>query len=128
MLRRALILILLLTLAACVGQPVHEAAGEQARLRSWMEVRSVNGEAPADPFLLMLAPGDYELEVVYRTFTNDYLCRFRFEAAAGSSYEIVDHSNPQPLVLYRVRVANPLWTERRDPIEPVCEAQPVAPG
>lgn len=117
-------LLLLLLLTACVEHPQHRAEGTQAQLRSWMEILSVNGEAPADNYKLTLDPGSYQLEVLYETYRQDYLCHFEFTAVGGYSYEIVDHSNTQPLVLYRWERANGAWAERLDPVLPRCEARP----
>ncbi|MEP1471598.1 MAG: hypothetical protein ABJK25_11545 [Halieaceae bacterium] len=111
-----------LSLLACVEQPAHQEAGERAQLRSWMKIISIDGVAPEDPYLLMLEPGQHRMEVLYQTYRQDYLCLFQFEVAGGSSYEVVDHSNLQPLVLYRWVRANVVWAERLDPVFPDCEA------
>ena len=111
-------------LSACIDQPPHREQGTHAWLRSWFEVVSVNGQAPEDGYQLMLLPGQHELTALLETYRVNYLCHFQFEAVAGATYEIVDHSNPKPLVLYRWERANGAWAERLDPIEPSCEARP----
>ncbi len=112
-----------LTISACVEQPVHEADATHARLKSSTAMAAINGQIPSNPYLLMLPAGDYVLEVPYRTYRKTYHCRFQFTARGGHSYEIVEHSNPQPLVLYRWARANALWAKRVDPVNPECEAQ-----
>jgi hypothetical protein len=110
---------------ACIQQPAHKAQGSHASLRTWHEIASVDGQTPEDDYELMLLPGPHEIEVLYETYKMNYLCRFQFEAVAGYSYDIVDHSNPEPLVLYRWKRANGLWAERLDPLAPVeCVATP----
>lgn len=122
---RCLVLfILTLLLNACVEQPQHRADGTYAQLRSWMEILSVNGEIPEDGYEISLLPGIYQLEVLYKTYRKDYLCHFKFAAVEGRSYEIVDHSNPEPLILYRWQRANSAWSERLDPVLPRCEERP----
>ncbi|QFU76241.1 hypothetical protein EY643_11535 [Halioglobus maricola] len=113
--------LLVALLNACVEHPRHHAEGTQAQLRSWMEILSVNGDTPDDRYNLTLIPGTYHLEVAYKTYRQDYLCHFEFEAVGGRSYEIVDHSNPEPLILYRWQRANGAWSERLDPVLPHCE-------
>ena len=105
----------------CVAHPEHRAGSDYAKLKSWMEILSVNAETPDDPYEVSLIPGVYHLEVLYRTYRRDFVCRFEFEAVAGRSYEIVDHSNNEPLALYRWRRVNRFWAERTDPVEPVCD-------
>ncbi|MEH6586281.1 MAG: hypothetical protein V7720_06965 [Halioglobus sp.] len=122
---RCLCLFLLtLVLSACIATPEHRTEGTHAQLRSWMEILSVNGEDPDNGYELILLPGIYQLEVLHRTYRQDYLCHFEFEALAGRSYEIVDHSNPEPLILYRWRRANSVWAERLESILPRCEQRP----
>lgn len=111
-------------LTACVEHPEHRAERTHAQLRSWMEILSVNGETPENGYQVTLLPGIYQLEVLYRTYRKDYLCYFEFEAVGGLSYEIVDHSNPEPLILYRWQRANSAWAERLDPVLPRCEERP----
>ena len=122
--RRLVLFILTLLLNACVEHPQHHAEGMQAQLRSWMEILSVNGETPEDGDEVSLLPGIYQLEVLYKTYRKDYLCHFEFEAAGGRSYEVVDHSNPEPLILYRWHRANSAWSERLDPVLPRCVERP----
>ena len=85
-----------------------------------MEILSVNGDTPDDGYKVTLLPGVYQLQVLYKTYRKDYLCHFDFEAVGGRSYEIVDHSNPEPLILYRWKRANGAWAERLDPVVPHC--------
>ena len=115
------LMLLSLVLSACIATPQHRIEGTHAQLRSWMEILSVNGETPDNGYKLSLLPGIYQLQVSYKTYQQDYLCHFEFEALGGRSYEIVDHSNPDPLILYRWRRANSLWAERLDPVLPSCE-------
>ena len=115
---------LLALLAGCVQQPAHRGEGTHALLSSWTPVVSINGEAPEDAYRNLILPGEYTLQVLYRTYRHDYLCHFEFTAVAGRSYEVVDHSNPEPLVLYRSVRANGAWVERREPVVPVCETLP----
>ena len=122
----SLLAVCLLSLAGCIQQPAHQAEGLYASLRSWMQILSVNDQPPADPYQLQLEPGEYQLQVLYRTYRQDYLCHFTFVAVGGASYEIVDHSNPQPLVLYRWERANSAWAERHDPVTPSCESNSTA--
>ena len=103
--------LLALLLNACVEHPQLQVEGTQAQLRSWMEILSVNGEAPDDGYEVVLLPGIYQLEVLYETYRRDHLCHFEFEAVGGRSYEIVDHSNPEPLVLYRWERVHRAWAE-----------------
>jgi hypothetical protein len=112
--------LLALLLNACVEHPQLPPDGSQAQLRSWMEILSVNGETPDDGYEVTLLPGVYQLEILYKTYRKDYLCDFDFEAVGGRSYEIVDHSNPEPLILYRWKRANGAWAERLDPVVPQC--------
>jgi hypothetical protein len=114
------LILLALLLSACVEHPQHRAEGTQAQLRSWMEILSVNGETPDDGYEVTLLPGVYQLEVLYKTYRKDYLCHFDFEAVGGRSYEVVDHSNTEPLILYRWKRANGAWAERLDPVVPRC--------
>ena len=114
-------------LSACIATPQHRIESTHAQLRSWMEILSVNGETPDNGYKLSLLPGVYQLEVSYKTYQQDYLCHFEFEAVAGRSYEIVDHSNPEPLILYRWQRANSLWAERLDPVLPRCEKRSPKP-
>lgn len=86
-----------------------------------MEILELDGSAPENPYRLLLAPGQHTINVLYKTYQYDYLCHFEFHAAGGQSYEIVDHSNPQPLVMYRWVRANGAWAERLDPVAPLCE-------
>ena len=121
---RVVIILLLVLGAGCVQHHAHRAAGEEAQLRSWMRILEVDGAPPEDPFLVMLPPGRHQALAVYPTVRNDYLCRFEFDVVGGASYEIVDHSNPEPLVLYRWVRANGVWAERLDPVHPTCESRP----
>lgn len=121
---RFVLILLALLLNACVEHPQHRAEGTQAQLRSWMEILSVNGEVPDDGYKVVLVPGIYQLDVLYETYHTDHLCHFEFEAVGGRSYEIVDHSNLEPLVLYRWERANGAWAERLDPVFPRCEERP----
>lgn len=109
-------------LTGCISKPAHREAGTHALVRSWMPIQEVNGDVPDDPYRLLLLPGDYVLQVQYNTYRKTFLCDFRFEARAGYSYDIVDHSNEQPLVLYRWVRANGAWAERRDAVDPDCVA------
>ena len=118
--QRGTLLLFALLLSGCVTQPEHQSEGDYAKLKSWMEILTINGESPKDPYEARLLPGIYHLKVLYKTYRKDYLCYFEFEAVAGRSYEIVDHSNTEPLVLYRWRRVNGLWAERTDPIKPDC--------
>jgi hypothetical protein len=119
-----MVLALVLAVPGCVQQPGHKAEGTHARLKSWIAIVAVNGAPPEDPYLLMLPAGRYEVEALYRTYSKDYRCQFHFDAAGGQSYEIIEQSNPQPLVLYRWVRANSLWARRLDPVEPQCEIIP----
>jgi hypothetical protein len=110
-----------LLLSACVEHHPHREEANQALVRSWMKILSVNGSAPEDPYVVMLSPGPQQMDVLFQTYREEYLCRFEFEAVAGYSYDVVDHSNPQPLVLYRWVRVNGAWAERLDPVLPVCE-------
>lgn len=118
------LVLLALLLNACVEHPQHQAQGTHAQLRSWMEILSVNGETPEDGYEVSLLPGTYQLDVLYKTYRKNYLCHFEFEAVGGRSYEVVDHSNPEPLILYRWQRANSAWSERLDPVLPRCEVRP----
>ena len=119
--KRMALVLAALALSACVEHHSHREGASQALVRSWMKILSVNGTAPEDPYLVMLSPGPQQMDVLYRTYRQDYLCHFEFDAVAGYSYDVVDHSNPQPLVLYRWVRANGAWAERLDPVLPVCE-------
>ena len=92
-----------------------------------MGILSVNGEVPDDGYKVVLPPGIHQLHVLYETYQRDYLCHFELKAVGGRSYEIVDHSNPEPLVLYRWERANGAWNERLDPVSPHCEERPRQP-
>lgn len=111
-------------LAGCVEQPAHREAGEKAELRSWMKILDIDGSAPDDPYRLILAPGQHRMNVLYETYQHAYLCHFVFHAQGGYSYEVVDHSNREPLVMYRWTRANGAWAERSEPLMPRCERTP----
>lgn len=112
----------MLLMVGCIQQPVHKEEGERAYLRSWSRILLVNGQPPADSFRVELPPGRQVLEVLHETYRENIYCRFEFEARVGESYEIVDHTNPEPLVLYRWKRANRLWAERLYPQLPEsCE-------
>ena len=113
-----------LLLAACVEHPAHRDAGEQAQLRSWMKILDLDDSVPDDPYRVMLAPGQHRMKVLYETYQHNYLCHFEFQTIGGYSYEVVDHSNPEPLVLYRWVRANGAWARRLDPVMPKCEQVP----
>ena len=123
--QRKPLLPLLAVLAGCVQAPAHREAGTHALLFSWTPIISINGEAPEDAYRNLILPGDYRLQVLYRSYRRDYLCDFEFSAVGGRSYEVVDHSNEEPLVLYRSVRANGAWVERRDPVMPRCESFPA---
>lgn len=122
--RLACLPLILCLLAGCVEHPPHREEGTHALLFSWTPILSVNGQPPEDAYRSLLLPGDYRLEVLYRSYRQDYQCRFELRAEAGRTYEVVDHSNDQPLVLYRYVRANSAWVERRDPVMPRCEPIP----
>jgi len=120
--RLAMLVPLVCMLAACIQQPAHRDQGTYARVRTWHPVLSVDGQPPEDAYALELSPGVHEFEVLYETFRMNHLCRFELEAIGGYSYDVVDHSNPQPLVLYRWKRANGAWAERLNPQAPSkCE-------
>ncbi len=122
--RKGTLLLLTALLAGCVQQPAHREEGTHALLFSWTPIVSINGEKPEDAYRNLILPGDYRLEVLYRTYRRDFLCHFEFTAEGGRSYEVVDHTNPEPLVLYRSVRANGAWVERLDPVLPRCDALP----
>jgi hypothetical protein len=115
---------LALLVSGCVQHPAHKEAGTQARVKSWHRIVSVNEVAPQDPFRVYLEPGQHSMLVAGKTLQVRYLCLFEFAAVAGQSYEIVDQSNPLPLVLFRWKRQNALWAWRLDPVYPVnCEEE-----
>jgi hypothetical protein len=105
-------------LAGCIQPQAREPLPNYAALRTWHEIVSIDGETPDERYSATLSPGAHTLQIRLPTYRYDYLCRFEFEALAGRNYEIVDHSNPEPLILYRWRRANGLWAERLDPVLP----------
>ena len=120
--RTLLTLALLLPLATGCLAPTSRGDNPQAQLQSWSPILELDGLAPPDSYQLELEPGEHELLVVYHTYRRDYHCRFRFEARPGMRYEIIDRSNPQPLVLYRWSRQNGLWAKRSEAVNPVaCE-------
>ena len=117
-------LILALTtcfLVSCVEHPLHRHDGSQALLDSLVPVIELDGQAPKNAYRLMLDPGPHTFQVKVEMYLRTYHCVFEFEAVAGEAYEIVDHSNAEPVVLYRWVRTNRFWAERVDPVRPVCE-------
>jgi len=118
---RALLWVALgLLLQGCVQPYLERADNERALLMTSQRVLLVDGVTPDDPYRISLSPGRHVLQVQYRTYREQFDCRFELDAIGGRVYEIVDHSNPEPLVLYRWTRSNGLWAERRDPLRPVC--------
>ena len=124
---RALILLSCLLLQACVQPRVPEVG--QASLKTWSDWVSVDGVVVSDPRSISLSPGQHEVVVSRRFLMTEYRCVFRLEARAGKNYEIVDQSNPEPLVLYEWSRGNALWSLRRSPQPPVeCLPGPYSSG
>ena len=113
---RLLALFSIVTLTGCAAIP---ATGDgPVTIDSYVHIVSIDGIEPDFPFHVELSPEAHEMVVEYRTFLVNYRCEFQFEAKAGVHYEIVVHSNPQPVVLYEMQKLNWFLTNRINPILP----------
>ncbi len=119
---RCLLLLALTLLQGCVQPYLARSDSDRALLLTSQRILQLDGEAPEDPYRLELPPGRHVVHVQYRTYSTHFNCRFEWDAVSGRVYEIVDHSSPEPLVLYRWSRANGLWAERSEPMSPVCES------
>ena len=113
---RVLIIILMLTAVGC--STVLTPDEQSATIDSFVHIIAIDDIDPESPFHVRLSPGPHELLIEYRTFLVTYRCRLRFDAQAGMRYELVDHSNPQPVALYRMKRVNWMFTNRLKPILP----------
>ena len=110
-------------LNSCVKSPAIKD-GNYALLRSSHAIVSINGEHAEPVYSLDLKSGENTLVVLYRSYQQDYYCKFVWTSASGTVYEITDHEKRYPLTLYRWIRKNSLWSIRMDPVDPV-ECSPV---
>ena len=120
---KPIILLVSFILTACV-QPIVFKGSDYAHIKSNYPIVSVNDEKIAPVYALDIKAGENVLVIVYHTYLHDYSCIFRWNAEAGTAYEVTDQGHVNPLTLYRWEPTNKYWASRFDTIEPVqCEKE-----
>ena len=70
-------------------------------LESYAKIFTIEGYPPEDPYNVALAAGPHTVVADYATYTGVWCCTLSFDAKPGGYYEIIDRSNPEPIVLVR---------------------------
>jgi hypothetical protein len=87
-------------------------------LESYVTIVQIDGSPPDDPYKAKLKAGPHTIIADYLTYTGTWRCTLMFDAKPGSLYEILDRSNPQPIVLVRRERFNFFISNRYDAVLP----------
>lgn len=109
---------LCLLLSSCVQPPVFKDK-DSAVITSNYPIIAINGEKIDETYQLDLKAGENSVLILYNTYQYDYFCNFKWQAKAGTAYEVTDQENQYPLTLYHWYKKNTLWAIRLNPIDPV---------
>lgn len=87
-------------------------------LESYVKIITIDGNPPESPFKVKLEAGPHTVVADYGTYTGIWRCTIAFDARPGGYYEILDRSNPQPIVLVRRERFNFLISNRYEAVLP----------
>ena len=111
----------LLVVTGCIT-PYEPRTPDTVEVLSNYPVLRLDGEPVQDPYRIFMRAGEHELEIQYRTYTNEPVCRFLLQASENTRYEVTDSGEEYPLTLYRWVYVNKLWSRRTEPLDPiVCQ-------
>lgn len=119
--RYVLLTMLSMLVNGCIT-PYEPRSPESVEVVSNYPIVRVDGAPVSDPYRIFITAGEHELEIQYRTYTNEPVCRFLLQANENTRYEVTDSGEEFPLTLYRWVYVNKLWSRRTEPLDPlVCK-------
>ena len=110
--------LLSMVISGCIT-PYESDSPDSVELLSNYPILRLDGNPVQDPYRVLMSAGEHEIEIQFKTYSNEPICRFVLDAIDNTRYEVTDSGDEFPLTLYRWVYVNKLWSRRTAPLNPL---------